>query len=167
MSNQYTAYYTSPLGALRISSNDGAVNEVHFLQGDEMAGEATPVTQRPKVLQQCINQLIEYFNGDRKDFTVPLQQPGTDFQQKVWSELLHIPFGKTISYLDLSKRIGDVKAIRAAASTNGKNKIGIIVPCHRVIGSNQDLVGYAGGLWRKKWLLEHEQKLAYGIQTLF
>jgi methylated-DNA-[protein]-cysteine S-methyltransferase len=167
MSNQYTAYYTSPLGVLRISSNDAAVNEVHFLQEDEIAGATTPVEQRPKVLQQCINQLIEYFTGDRKDFTVPLQQNGTDFQQKVWGELLHIPFGKTISYLDLSKRIGDVKAIRAAASTNGKNKIGIIVPCHRVIGSNQDLVGYAGGLWRKKWLLEHEQKLAYGIQTLF
>ncbi|TAH05874.1 MAG: methylated-DNA--[protein]-cysteine S-methyltransferase [Sphingobacteriales bacterium] len=167
MSNQYTAYYTSPLGVLRISSNDAAVNEVHFLHEDEIAGAAPPVEQRPKVLQQCINQLIEYFTGDRKDFTVPLQQNGTDFQQKVWGELLHIPFGKTISYLDLSKRIGDVKAIRAAASTNGKNKIGIIVPCHRVIGSNQDLVGYAGGLWRKKWLLEHEQKLAYGIQTLF
>jgi methylated-DNA-[protein]-cysteine S-methyltransferase len=85
----------------------------------------------------------------------------------VWNELLRIPFGKTISYLELSRRLGDTKAIRAAASANGKNNIAIVVPCHRVIGSKNDLVGYAGGIRRKKWLLEHEAKIAYGIQTLF
>jgi methylated-DNA-[protein]-cysteine S-methyltransferase len=85
----------------------------------------------------------------------------------VWNELQGIPFGKTISYLELSRRLGDTKAIRAAASANGKNNIVIVVPCHRVIGSKNDLVGYAGGIWRKKWFLEHEAKIAHGVQTLF
>ena len=85
----------------------------------------------------------------------------------MWSELIQIPFGKTISYLELARRTGDTKATRAVANANGKNHIAIIVPCHRVIGSNHELVGYAGGLWRKKWLLEHENKVAYGVQTLF
>ncbi len=115
----------------------------------------------------CIEQLIQYFNGQRRQFELPLNQPGTPFQQSVWNELQQIPFGKTISYLDLAKRIGDPRATRAVASANGKNHIAIIVPCHRVIGSNRELVGYAGGLWRKKWLLEMEAKVAFGIQTLF
>ena len=118
-------------------------------------------------MQQCIEELIEYFQNRRKIFDVPVYQEGTTFQQKVWNELLNIPFGKTISYLTLAKRLGDPKVIRAAASTNGKNKIAIIVPCHRVIGSNNDLVGYGGGLWRKKFLLDMETKLIYGVQTLF
>jgi methylated-DNA-[protein]-cysteine S-methyltransferase len=98
---------------------------------------------------------------------LPVHQEGTAFQQKVWHELLNIPFGKTINYLELSRRIGDSKAIRAAAAANGKNNIAIIIPCHRVIGSNNDLVGYMGGIWRKKWLLEMENKIANGVQTLF
>jgi methylated-DNA-[protein]-cysteine S-methyltransferase len=100
-------------------------------------------------------------------FNIPIHQEGTPFQKKVWSELTEINYGKTISYMDLAKRMGDEKVIRAAASTNGKNKIGIIVPCHRVIGTNKNLVGYAGGLWRKKWLLQHEFRITHGIQTLF
>jgi methylated-DNA-[protein]-cysteine S-methyltransferase len=98
---------------------------------------------------------------------LPIHQEGTDFQQKVWHELMNIPFGKTISYQEMSRRLGDPKVIRAAASANGKNHVSIIVPCHRVIGSNRELVGYGGGLWRKKWLLEHENKIAHGVQTLF
>ena len=117
------------------------------------------------LLQQCIQQLDEYFSGQRKAFDLPLKQPGTDFQQKVWSLLLKIQYGKTVSYNDLSKQYGDVKAIRAVASANGKNDLAIIVPCHRVIGSNQSLTGYAGGLWRKKWLLEHEAKHHSGVNT--
>ena len=116
---------------------------------------------------QCVEQLIQYFHGERRIFEFPVHQEGTLFQEKVWNELIGIPFGKTISYLELSRRLGDPKAIRAAASANGKNNIVIVVPCHRVIGSNNDLVGYGGGIWRKKWLLEHEAKIAYGIQTLF
>jgi methylated-DNA-[protein]-cysteine S-methyltransferase len=119
------------------------------------------------MLINCIEQLIQYFNGERRQFDLPLHQPGTPFQQEVWNHLLTIPFGKTISYLDLAKMTGDSKATRAVANANGKNNIAIIIPCHRVIGSNRELTGYAGGLWRKKWLLEHEAKIAYGVQTLF
>lgn len=119
------------------------------------------------MLIQCVEQLIQYFNGQRRIFELPLSQEGTPFQQEVWNELLTIPYAKTISYIQLAIRTGDPKATRAVASANGKNNIAIIVPCHRVIGSNGQLIGYGGGLWRKKWLLEHEMKVAYGVQTLF
>lgn len=121
----------------------------------------------PPMYILCIEQLIQYFNGQRRQFELPLNQPGTPFQQDVWSELQQIPFAKTISYLELARRTGDTKATRAVANANSKNNIAVIVPCHRVIGANKELVGYAGGLWRKKWLLEHEAKVAYGVQTLF
>ena len=110
----------------------------------------------PMVLQEAVSQLNDYFEGKRTDFTFKLNPSGTEFQQKVWKGLLEIPFGKTMSYLELSKKLGDVKAIRAVASANGKNPLWIVVPCHRVIGTDGSLTGYAGGLWRKKWLLEHE-----------
>ena len=119
------------------------------------------------MLIQCVEQLIQYFNGERRLFELPVHQPGTSFQQSVWGELMQIPFAKTISYLELARRTGDTKATRAVANANGKNDVAIIIPCHRVIGINKDLVGYGGGLWRKKWLLEHEAKVAYGVQTLF
>ena len=96
-----------------------------------------------------------------------IEQEGTAFQKSVWNELMAIPFGRTISYLDLARRMGDTKATRAVAAANGRNNVAIIVPCHRVIGSNKELIGYSGGLWRKKWLLEHEMKIAHGVQTLF
>ena len=110
---------------------------------------------------------MEYFSGHRSKFELPLQQQGTGFQQKVWSELQRINYGRTISYLELSKRIENIKAIRAVGTANGCNAISIIVPCHRVIGNNGDLTGYSGDLWRKKWLLDHEAKYANGVQTLF
>jgi methylated-DNA-[protein]-cysteine S-methyltransferase len=121
----------------------------------------------PALVIQAIEQLIQYFHGELRVFDLPVNQQGTVFQQTVWHELLNIGYGKTISYLELSRRLGDSKAIRAAAAANGKNNICIIVPCHRVIGSNNDLVGYGGGLWRKKWLLDLENKIANGVQTLF
>jgi methylated-DNA-[protein]-cysteine S-methyltransferase len=117
-----------------------------------------------KLLQTCIKQLDEYFAGKRRQFSLPLNQDGTDFQVKIWNLLYKIPYGKTISYNELSRQHGDPKAIGAVASANGKNNICIIVPCHRVIGSNQSLIGYAGGLWRKKWLLDHEAKYYSGVQ---
>lgn len=123
--------------------------------------------QLPPLLIQAIEQLIQYFHGELRQFDLPVHQEGTDFQKKVWNELLHIPYGRTISYADLSRKLGDPKVIRAAAGANGKNNVCIVVPCHRVIGSNNDLVGYAGGLWRKKWLLALENKIANGVQTLF
>jgi methylated-DNA-[protein]-cysteine S-methyltransferase len=114
-----------------------------------------------------LEELIGYFNGELRHFSVPILQEGTPFQQQVWEELAQIPFGKTISYLELAKRMGDPKSIRAVAAANGKNKLAIVVPCHRVIGSKNDLVGYAGGLWRKKWLLDLENRIANGVQMLF
>jgi methylated-DNA-[protein]-cysteine S-methyltransferase len=167
MQDIYSTYYASPLGSIQISCNDTCITKVHFLHKEETPLVRDMQTKTPPVLQQCLDELIEYFQGQRKKFEVPVQQEGTDFQQRVWNELLNIPFGKTISYLTLSKRLGDPKAIRAAASTNGKNNIAIIVPCHRVIGSNNDMVGYASGIWRKKWLLEMEAKITWGVQTLF
>lgn len=119
------------------------------------------------MLINCVEQLIQYFNGQIRVFELPLHQNGTAFQQDVWSILTQIPFGKTISYLELARKTGDTKATRAVANANGRNNIAIIVPCHRVIGSDKTLVGYAGGLWRKKWLLELEAKVAHGVQTLF
>jgi len=126
-----------------------------------------PTTPLPPIAIQATEQLIQYFHGNRRTFELPLHQEGTPFQQKVWSELINIPFGKTISYLELSRRLGDMKAIRAAGTANGKNHIAIIVPCHRVIGAKGELVGFGGGLPRKKWLLGHENKVAHGVQTLF
>lgn len=119
------------------------------------------------ILKTCVEEIEAFFEGRLLQFSVPVAQKGSDFQQGVWAELLKIPFGETISYLELSKRIGDVKAIRAVGTTNGKNQIAIIVPCHRVIGSNGTLTGYAGGLWRKQWLLEHEMKIKHGVRMLF
>jgi methylated-DNA-[protein]-cysteine S-methyltransferase len=114
------------------------------------------IEKTPLLLLDAKRQLLEYFSGSRKEFDLPLQQEGTEFQQKVWAELYKIPFSETISYLELAKRLGDVKCIRAAGTANGKNKIAVIVPCHRVIGSDGSLTGYAGGMHRKDWLLRHE-----------
>ncbi len=159
----FTTYYQSPLGVLKISGTEQYISQVSFIDKEEDISE----TSYNPVLDQCVEELIEYFNGKRLKFDIPVYQKGTEFQGKVWNELLNINFGKTISYLILARRLGDANCIRAAASSNGKNNIAIIVPCHRVIGSNQSLVGYAGGLWRKRWLLEHENKIANGVQTLF
>ena len=165
MSEQYTTYYHSPVGLLKISGTNDYISEVSFHDTSQKP-EGTRKQLSP-LLINCVEQLIQYFNGQRRQFELPINQPGTNFQQGVWNELVAIPFGKTISYLELARRTGDTKASRAVANANGKNEIAIIVPCHRVIGSNKELVGYGGGLWRKKWLLEHEAKIAYGVQTLF
>lgn len=164
MNATYQTYYQSPVGLLKIGATDHVINQVLFVNENE---EITPVRELSTLLQQCIEQLIEYFNGARQVFDLPVYQEGTPFQNRVWSELLNIKFGRTISYLDLAKRLGDPKVIRAAASSNGKNNICIIVPCHRVVGTNNSLVGYSGGLPRKKWLLNHENKIVNGVQTLF
>lgn len=145
-----TAHIKTPLGIARIVGDENGICEISALD-DGIVSETIPT-----VLQEAITQLQDYFQGKRTNFNFKLNPKGTDFQQKVWNELLNIPYGKTISYLDMSKKLGDVKAIRAAASANGKNPIWIVVPCHRVIGTDGSLTGYAGGLWRKKWLLEHE-----------
>ena len=160
MMNLYTAYYTSPLGLLKLQCSDKHVKAILFEE------EQTQKNDEHKLLQQLAKQLDEYFDGKRKQFNLPLNQDGTVFQMKVWALLYLIPYGKTISYNHLAKQYGDLKAIRAVASANGKNNLSIIVPCHRVIGSDRSLTGYGGGLWRKKWLLEHEAKHHHGVQQL-
>jgi len=161
----YTTYYHSPVGLLKISGTEHYISEVSFF--DKIQKVDNKKKNLPPLMIQCIEQLIQYFHGERRVFELPIHQPGTPFQQEVWNELMTIPYGKTISYLELARKTGDTKATRAVANANGKNNVAIIVPCHRVIGANRELVGYGGGLWRKKWLLEHEAKVAYGVQTLF
>ncbi|AXT61632.1 methylated-DNA--[protein]-cysteine S-methyltransferase [Aquimarina sp. AD10] len=146
-----------------------------IISGDENGITSVSVTKEPKTkpsqdnipvyLKEAVLQLQEYFNGERDVFDLKLNPSGTEFQKKVWDELLKIPFGKTVSYLDIAKRLGDPKCIRAAATANGKNPLWIVIPCHRVIGSDGSLTGYAGGLWRKKWLLDHENPVKQ--QSLF
>ena len=157
----YVASYKSPIGFLKIQSAN------HYITSVVFAEEEILTTNDHVLVQQCIRQLDEYFDGLRKIFDLPLQQQGSEFQTKVWDLLYQIPYGKTISYQQLARQYGDLKATRAVASANGKNNLAIIVPCHRVIGSNQSLTGYAGGLWRKKWLLDHEAKYHSGVQELF
>ena len=146
-----TCIINSPLGFTKIVGDDDGIVSITVLNSEEKITDIIPVE-----LEDCVFQLQEYFDGKRKAFDIKLNPEGTDFQKKVWNQLLEIPYGKTLSYLDLSKRLGDIKAIRAVANANGKNPIWIIIPCHRVIGSDGSLTGYAGGLNRKQWLLEHE-----------
>jgi methylated-DNA-[protein]-cysteine S-methyltransferase len=145
-----TCYIKTPLGIAKIVGDENGVTEISAMDSGEISSNI------PKFLQDAVSQIQDYFDGKRTNFNLKLNPKGTDFQQKVWKELLQIPYGKTISYLDMAKKLGDPKVIRAAASANGKNPIWIVVPCHRVIGTDGSLTGYAGGLWRKKWLLEHE-----------
>lgn len=146
-----TACIKTPVGIAAITGDENGVSVIRVLDSEK------PVTKKiPAELKEATAQLSDYFAGKRTDFTFKLNPQGSDFQKSVWNELLNIPFGKTVSYMDITKKLGDVKAIRAVASANGKNPLWIVVPCHRVIGSDGSLTGYAGGLWRKKWLLEHE-----------
>jgi methylated-DNA-[protein]-cysteine S-methyltransferase len=154
-----TAYIKTPLGIAKIEGDTYGIAVISVIDEGETS------TEIPNVLTEAVTQLNDYFDGKRNDFTFRLNPHGTEFQQKVWKGLLEIPFGKTMSYLELSKKLGDVKAIRAVASANGKNPLWIVVPCHRVIGTDGSMTGYAGGLWRKKWLLEHENPLKQ--QSLF
>lgn len=147
------AYYKSPVGTARIKEEDGFISSISILDEDF---DIVPVES--PVLIEAIKQLDEYFEGKRKVFDLPLKQHGSAFQQQVWEQLLKIDYGTTISYLQQSKLMNNPLGIRAIASANGKNSLWVVVPCHRVIGSNGSLTGYAGGLWRKQWLLEHEAK---------
>jgi methylated-DNA-[protein]-cysteine S-methyltransferase len=139
------------LGLLRIEGDANGLTAVQFLDEAEESKQSVP-----DVLKPAVDQLKEYFSKERKVFNLRLNPGGTEFQRGVWEQLLRIPFGKTKSYQDIANDLGDPNVIRAAASANGKNPIAIIIPCHRVIGSDGSLTGYAGGIQRKKWLLEHE-----------
>ncbi len=154
------AFFKIPLGIAKIEGDVNGITSVSVLDSNEKASDVIP-----DELQDCVYQLQEYFEGKRKKFSLKLNPQGTDFQKKVWNALLEIPYGNTTTYFQQSKKLGDEKSIRAVASANGKNPLWIIVPCHRVIGSNGSLTGYAGGIWRKKWLLDHENPPAQ--QSLF
>lgn len=145
-----TVCIKTPLGHTTINGDEQGVSSI------TISDEVIVSNAIPEDLQEAVVQLREYFDGKRTSFDCKLNPQGTDFQKKVWAALLDIPFGKTRTYLEQAKILGDVKAIRAVAAANGKNPLWIIVPCHRVIGSDGSLTGYAGGLWRKKWLLDHE-----------
>lgn len=149
--DQEFVFYKTPIGTVKIEGNKEGISAIIFMENEIESSKDIPDS-----LQKCVIQFNEYFNKERTEFDLKLNPYGTDFQQKVWRELAKVPFGKTISYLDQSKKMKNIKAIRAIAAANGKNPISIVIPCHRVIGSDGSLTGYAGGLWRKKWLLEYE-----------
>lgn len=154
------AFIKTPLGIAKITGNANGLTSIVLLNSD------VPLTDViPEILEDAIYQLTEYFKEERKDFNLTLNPQGTNFQKRVWKALEEIPYGKTVSYMDLSKTLGDPKAIRAVAAANGKNPLWIVVPCHRVIGSDGSLTGYAGGLHRKQWLLELESPVKQ--QSLF
>ena len=155
-----TAYISSPLGITKIEGDENGLCAITVLNDKEVLTSVIP-----ELLEDAVYQLQEYFEGKRENFNLDLNPQGTDFQKRVWDGLLKIPYGKRVTYLDLSKTLGDVKAIRAVAAANGKNPLWIVIPCHRVIGSDGSLTGYAGGLHRKKWLLDHENPVKQ--QSLF
>lgn len=147
-------YYASPIGDLLITSQGDKISAVQFFHGERSPMRLTPI------IEQCISELDEYFYRGRKFFNVEIHLSGSDFQNKVWNELVLIPYGRTISYLELAIRIGDINSVRAVGLANGENPVVILVPCHRVIGKNGDLVGYGGGMDKKIWLLQHEGAFA-------
>lgn len=159
--SDYKTYFNSPIGLLEITGDEESIFSVSFIEE-----KFNTEFKTNDCVNNCALQLEEYFYGGRKDFELNLNPKGTVFQKKVWNELLKIPFGYTKSYLFIAKMLGDELVIRAAAKANGQNPIAIIIPCHRVIGSDGSLTGYAGGLWRKKWLIEHEQKYSDGEKQL-
>jgi len=158
----YFTNFKSPIGNIEIIASKHAIHALHFTEPKNI-----PSSQLPMIVSDCIRQLEEYFEGKRKIFSFNTEQKGTDFQKLVWKKLEEIPYGKTVSYLDIAKKTGDEKSVRAVGNASGKNNIPVIIPCHRVIGTNESLIGYSAGLWRKQWLLDHEKKYEYGIQKLF
>lgn len=158
--SKHTAYYSSPIGLIEITGNEDGIASIYFV--DQRKHNAARVHDS---LKECVYQLEEYFKGLRKEFGLKLNPEGTEFQKKVWSSLGTLPYGRTVSYLDVSKMIGDANASRAVGNANGCNPISIAVPCHRVIGRNGKLSGYSGGIWRKEWLLDHEKSITFGKQT--
>lgn len=155
MSNEhiYYGYYESPIGLIEIGGTANAIVSVSFVERRRDAAGTTPL------IDEAIRQMGEYFAGDRHEFEVPIELGGTDFQREVWQQLQSISYGQVVSYQDVAGALDSPGAVRAVGAANGQNPIAIIVPCHRVIGSNGDLTGYGGGIWRKEWLLKHEGAL--------
>ena len=149
------AYYESPIGLIEVAGTERGVLSLDFADGAKVkAWPAAPI------LTECLKQIDEYFRGRRKEFILALDLRGTDFQKAVWRELLKVPFGKTTTYGSIARALGNGQAMRAVGGANHRNPVSIIVPCHRVLGADGNLIGYGGGLWRKEWLLAHERKHA-------
>jgi methylated-DNA-[protein]-cysteine S-methyltransferase len=153
MNNIYYNYFESPIGLIEIGGTSAAITALNFVDERRKGFESHPN------VDSTLRQLDEYFSGTRRDFNVDLSMDGTDFQKQVWVQLMTVPFGQTASYGDIAAAIGNPKAVRAVGGANGRNPVSIIVPCHRIIGSDNTLTGYGSGLWRKEWLLKHEGSL--------
>jgi methylated-DNA-[protein]-cysteine S-methyltransferase len=155
MSYPYRKYYKSPLGWLELVSNDRALLSLHFVEIRQFGNRTNPI------LDFTVFQLKEYFAGKRKQFDIPLEPLGTPFQQAVWKTVSEIPFGQVITYHQIAEKTGISHSDRASGAAVARNPVAIIIPCHRVIGSDDSLTGYAGGIWRKEWLLKHEGFLLF------
>ncbi|MBN3554506.1 methylated-DNA--[protein]-cysteine S-methyltransferase [Fictibacillus nanhaiensis] len=156
MNKNYKVELKSPIGVIEILGTKTVVQSILFVDREKAVEDQEDI---PSVLLDCRDQLLEYFNGKRQTFTFPFKSSGTPFQHTVWNSLIDIPFAETASYRDIAISLQNEKAVRAVGNANGKNKLSIVVPCHRIIGSSGKLTGYAGGLWRKEWLLHHEKKV--------
>jgi methylated-DNA-[protein]-cysteine S-methyltransferase len=152
----YSGTYNSPVGLLSIAANDLGVCSISFAEESSIG----PIRPIGPIVEQCTTELHEYFEGKRQTFSIPLAPRGTPFEESVWMALLTVGYGATCSYLDITRRLSNPKAIRAVGRANGSNPVGIVIPCHRIVGSDGSLTGYAGGLWRKRWLLDHEARVA-------
>ena len=150
MAEPYRAYFESPIGLIEIGGTLEAVTALNFVKERRHGLHTTAI------VKDAARQISDYFSGVRRGFDVPINVRGTEFQESVWHELLKVSFGHTASYQDIARAIGRPRAMRPVGAANGRNPVAIIVPCHRIIGSNGSLVGYGSGLWRKEWLLRHE-----------
>ncbi len=162
MAEYFKTFLKTTNHLLKIESDEHAIKAISFVKELE-----EPSDIQPEILQKAQKELQKYFDGDLKEFSLKLEPEGTDFQKKVWALLYKIPFGKTWTYAEMANKLGDPKVIRAAASANGKNPVAIVIPCHRVIGTNGSLTGYAGGLENKRYLLDLENRVANGVMELF
>jgi methylated-DNA-[protein]-cysteine S-methyltransferase len=165
------AYYKSDIGIIEIVGTENGITSIDFFSGnartlmDEdgasfFSNGIRETQDLPECISECIRQLDEYFRGSRRQFSLKLDIHGTDFQRNVWSQLTKIPYGKTATYGQIAQAAGNAKACRAVGNANNKNCLPIVIPCHRVVGTNGGMTGYAGGIWRKEWLLNHEKRLA-------
>lgn len=152
----HIAYFNTDIGLIKITGSEEGIMTLDFTE-EKVSVKTSDEKNLPYCMKECLSQLSEYFDGTRKKFNLKLIINGTDFQKKVWKQLIKIPYGKTYSYKEVAEKNGNIKAVRAVGNANNKNKIAVIIPCHRVIGSNKKLVGYAGGIWRKEWLINHEK----------
>lgn len=162
MEHMFKSTISTPVGYLEITTDE------EFLLSVKFTGEFTQKADfQPDILKETIQQITGYFNGERKEFNVRIKPAGSSFQLKVWEQVMKVPYGQTSSYLDIAHQTGSKNNTRAVGLANGKNPLPIIIPCHRIIGTNGKLTGYAGGLEKKKWLLQHEIKHSPSSDLLF